>query len=381
MAHNSEGAGYFLYHSIGLFPGKEEAMAAALSEFAQVWSAPNDAQWGHVMGKRAAFIDGWSRLIGAPPGTVTTCETVTDGLRAILRALPEGMLRGKRVIVAADCFPSLHFLLAGLAPRMGFALHTVPLSEGVPWVETGDFIDAWGPDVGLALLTHVTSVSSSRMDHAALVAHGRAMGSLIAVDITQSAGLLPFDVTAPRVDFVISTSLKWLCGAPGAGIIHVTPDLIPELTPETRGWFSQPNPFSWDLDSFDYAPDIRRFDTGTPPSVSALASIPGIEWTLAQDRGALLAHNAALVERIMACADTLGLPLHSPREAGRRGGAAMVRLKDAEAAAALVAALRADGFSMDARGPVLRMAPGIVTQESAVDAAFERIAHHLRAAA
>ncbi|MCC6007507.1 MAG: aminotransferase class V-fold PLP-dependent enzyme [Rhodobacteraceae bacterium] len=377
MSHNSEGAGYFLYHSIGLYPGKEEAMANAMAEFARVWSAPNDAQWGYVMGKRQAFIDHWRQLINAPEGTLTTCETVTDGLHAIMRALPEGMLRGKRVLVTADCFPSLHFLLAGLAPRMGFRLDTVPLSEGRPWVETADFIDRWGPDVGLALLTWVTSIASARMDHAALVAHGRDMGSLIAVDITQAAGLLPFDARDPAVDFVLSTSLKWLCGAPGAGIIHADATLLPELQPEARGWFSQENPFSWDLDAFSYAPDIRRFDTGTPPSVAALASLPGLEWMLAQDRAAIIAHNRRLVERIIARADDLGLPLHSPREAERRGGAVMMRLPDAERAAALVADMRQHGYGMDARGPVLRLSPGIVTQESAVDAVFDRMRESL----
>ena len=34
-----------------------------------------------------------------------------------MRSLPEGMLKGKRVLASADCFPSLHFLLTGLAGK------------------------------------------------------------------------------------------------------------------------------------------------------------------------------------------------------------------------------------------------------------------------
>ena len=102
----------------------------------------------------------------------------------LMRSLPDGQLKGKRVLVAEDCFPSIHFLLAGLAPKMGFTLDTVPRSERKTWAEADDFIARWGRDVGLALITWVTSTASARVDLAPLVAHGREMGSLIGVDIT-----------------------------------------------------------------------------------------------------------------------------------------------------------------------------------------------------
>ena len=239
MLTNTNHAGYFLYHSIGMYPGKEQEMAEATAEFAEVWSAPNDKQWGFVLLKRQDFIDYWRRIINVPKGSTTTCDSVTEGLYKLIRSLPEGMLRGKRVLVAADCFPSLHFQLTGLAPKMGFTLDTVPRSDGKAWVEADDFIDRWGPDVGLALLTWVTSTASARVDLAPLVTHGRQMGSLIGVDITQAAGLIPFDAMEPKVDFVVSTSLKWMCGTPGAGILYVDKALVLELEPDGRGWFSR----------------------------------------------------------------------------------------------------------------------------------------------
>ncbi len=90
-----------------------------------------------------------------------------------------------------------------------------------------------------------------------------------------------------------------------------------DLEPEGRGWFSQNNPFSWDLDKFEYAPDIRRFDSGTPGSMAALASLPALRWHAEQDHSALAAWNRKLVDRIIARADALDLQLHSPREADR----------------------------------------------------------------
>ena len=374
----NDGSGYFLYHSIGQYPGKVPDLAAAMTEFATVWGANDDAQWAYALSQRAAFVDRWRAIINAPDGSVTTCENVTSGLHMLITALPDGALRGKRVLVAADCFPSNHFLLTGLAARMGFTLDTVPLRQGSPWVEDEDFIAAWGPDVGLALLTWVSSTSSHRIDLGAMVAHGRQMGSLIGVDITQAAGLLPFDVTKPAVDFTLSTSLKWMCGTPGAGILHVSPALITECHPEFRGWFSQDNPFSWDLDKFAYAPDIRRFDNGTPGTMAAAASLPALNWHATQNPEALLAQNRALTKHLIAAADDLGLGLATPRPEMQRGGSVMLRLADAATAQAALQTLRNADLHADVRGATLRLSPGFVTTTDGVDrliAALQSLPH------
>ncbi|MFT5638568.1 MAG: kynurenine formamidase, partial [Paracoccaceae bacterium] len=266
---------------------------------------------------------------------------------------------------------SIHFLLAGLAPKMGFTLDTVPMSAGKTWVESDDFIAHWGRDVGLALLTWVTSTASARCDMDALVSHGREMGSLIGADITQAAGLIPFDAMSPKVDFALSTSLKWMCGTPGAGIMYIDKALVLELQPETRGWFSQNNPFSWDFDKFEYAPDIRRFDTGTPGSVAAVASLPAMRWHASQDQSQLTAHNRELVDQIIARADGLDLPLRSPRDADKRGGSVMLNMPNKAEAAAVAGALGVEGYSVDFRGPIMRLSPGIVTQKECIDAVFD----------
>ena len=275
------------------------------------------------------------------------------------------------MLVGADCFPSNHFLLTGLAPRLGFTLDTVPIRQGEAWVRDEDMADRWGPDVGLGLITWVSSISSHRCDLAPLVAQGRAMGSVVGVDITQGAGLIPFSVAEPAVDFAISTSLKWMCGTPGAGILQVAESLIAACQPELRGWFSQDNPFSWALDKFAYAPDIRRFDTGTPGVMAAAASLPALDWHAAQDHAAILAHNRALSARIIEGLDGLGLPQVSPRDETERGGSVMLRLPDRVPAAGVLAGFRAAGVFADARGQVLRLSPGVMTTAAGVDRMLE----------
>lgn len=369
---------YFLYHSIGMYPGKARDLAAAMADFAVVWGTADDSQWADVLTKRARFIDRWRAILQAAPDTVTTFESVTQAFHSLVQSLPAGHLRGRTVLVAADCFPSNHFLLQGMAEAHGFALRTVPLRQGAAHVEDEDFLDAWTPDVGLALITWVSSTSSHRVDLPAMVAKGRQMGSLVGVDITQAAGLLPFDVGAPEVDFAISTSLKWMCGTPGAGILYLSPRLIPHCEPELRGWFSQANPFNWDITRFSFAPGIARFDSGTPGCMAALASLPALDWHAGQDQAAILAHNRALTARLFEGAEDLRLPILTPRAEARRGGSVMLRLPDHHPARDVVGRLRTQGITTDARGQTLRLSPGIMTTEGGCTRLMAALAEVLR---
>ncbi|SFE13388.1 Selenocysteine lyase/Cysteine desulfurase [Sulfitobacter brevis] len=363
--------GYFLYHSIGQYPDKAADMAQMLGTFADIWGTLDDAQWPKVLEARQEFIDHWRALLGAPEGTLTSAENVTTGLFSILGGLPAHHLRGKRVLIAADCFPSLHFLLSGLADRMGFTLHTVPLRPGAHWVEDEDMVAAWGPDVGLALLTWVTSTSSHRCDLPSLIAHGRKMGSLIGVDLTQGIGIIPFSLKEYPVDFVVASSLKWLCGTPGAGIIQMHADLLATVEPELRGWFSQDNPFSWDLDAFDYAPDARRLEHGTPSVLACLGSIPALRWHRAQT--GLLADNQSMTTQIIEGAANAGLTLASPADKDQRGGSVMLQLPEDTDTAACVSQLRAQGLFVDCRGRIMRLSPGAVTKPHHVTRLIEAL--------
>jgi len=363
--------GYFLYHSIGQYPDKETDLATAMAELGAIWCASDDRQWPYLLGKRAEFIELWRRLLHAPKGSVTTCENVTQGVHMVLTALPPDRLRGRKVLVAEDCFPSNHFLLTRLQDRLGFDLVTVRARQGADWVADEDVIAEWDRDVALALITWVSSTTSHRVALDALVSHGRAMGSLIGVDITQAAGLLPFSVVSPEIDFAVSTSLKWMCGTPGAGAFYVHPELIQACQPELRGWFSQDNPFNWDIDAFDYAPDIRRFDNGTPAILPAAATVPALKWHADADTDAILAHNRRLCDLLIAGIDDLGLKLLTPRAEQDRGGSLMISLGSEMDAGRALGDLTRAGFSADTRGATLRLSPGVQTSEDATGEVLE----------
>lgn len=365
--------GWLMYHSVGMFPGQREAVQAALESFTAVWYRSDHARWDYGLQARHEVLADWAALIGAPTEAVFTAENVTEAFAKFVDALGQRRLAGRRVLIAADCFPSMHFFLAGLASSMGFTLETVPLSHNRSYVTDDDFIERWDDSVALAVITWVTSTASKRADLKRLVAHGRQQGSLLAADLTQGTGLLPFNLAETPLDFVATTTLKWLCGTTGAGLAYINPAMIADgLAPLKRGWWSQLDPFNWDLDRFTFAPDARRFNVGTPSLLPYVASGPGLHWHLAGGSRDLRAYNLRLSRDIINVLDRKGYTLASPRCDEERGGSVMATLPDHIVPQVLEAHLYdTAGVSVDTRGRVMRFSPGIVTNASVASALEE----------
>lgn len=360
--------GWLMYHSVGVYPGHREAMRDALASFADTWCAADDTRWDAALAARARLLGDWASLIGASDADVFGAQNVTDAFARYLDGLADATLKNRTVLVAADCFPSLHFLLSGLAQRRGFELRTVRVREGETYVRDEDFIEAWTDDVALALVTWVSSLTSKRVNLTAICEHARRRGSLVALDVTQGIGILPLDLNDTPFDFVCGSTLKWLCGAPGTGLGYIAPKALQgNASPAVRGWFSQEDPFNWDIDSFSYASDARRFDTGTPSVLPFVASQPGMTWLRAQPPGSVRAHNLSLGHELIAMVDDKGYRLLSPRNDDERGGSIMAEAPAHLDAAKLVVQLKEAGVFVDSRGRTLRFSPGVCTTRDGID--------------
>ena len=374
----SDGSGYFLYHSIGVYPEKAADMAKALSAFSGHWGAGNDDQWTHAFAARQQFVDAWSSLIAAPPGTLTTTENVTTALHALISALPGRHLEGKRVLIAADCFPSLHFLLTGLAGRYGFTLDTVPLRQGENWVHEDDFITHWTPDVGLALLTWVTSTNSHRSDLDRLVAHGRDMGSLIGVDITQAVGLLPFrvDRTADRFCHfdVFEMAMRHAGRRYFASRARAAAGMrtgIARLVQPGRYFLLGPG-WLWLCSRY---PSLRQWHS-VDHGLCRIRAGAQLARCAGHDRNAGAQPPPVGKTRRWRPA-TLGMMLVSPENEAERGGSVMAKAPGNADPNTVLDHLRSCNIYADHRGPVLRFSPGFVTTDEAVDALLEGLSEAL----
>lgn len=99
----------------------------------------------------------------------------------------------------------------------------------------------------------------------------RSRGALLAVDNTQSLGVLPGDVAAWGADVVAAHAYKWQMAMHGIASLYVSEAAMAEIRPTVPGRSSVKGGFA-SLDyAFDWHPDARRYQSGGPNWTGAAA--------------------------------------------------------------------------------------------------------------
>ncbi len=351
------GKHYFLSHSVGAQPiGYDEAMT---SSYTGPWRTQGAEIWNTWFEALERFKAGLAPLIGATPKDICPQPNVSSGLSKVLMSLPERAGR-KKIVLTEDDFPTVGFVLAQ-ARRLGYELVFLPGGEALADPDT--WAPAFQDDVQMVLVTQVFSNTSTMTPCAEIARRAKERGVITMFDIAQSAGTVPIMLNDWGADFAVGTSLKYLCGGTGAAYLWAAQSTAEHSAPMDVGWFSHAQPFEFDIHNFEYADGAARFTGGTPsiaPFAGACAS-----HELLNRRGIPLIyeHNQALLSRLID-----GLPndaILSNTQEGARGSAALINVKDYDAAAAL---LREAGIMHDTRQDAVRISIHLYNDESDIDA-------------
>jgi kynureninase len=297
-------------------------------------------------------------LIGAPSGSVV-CDTNLATLFS--RVMSCFDFRSRPRVVTSDLeFPSVPFVLRAFG-RYGCAVTTVRSVDGTT-IGAEQIANAIDERTQLVCVSHATFGSGALIDVGPIVRRAREVGALVALDVYQSVGVVPIDVAALDVDFVLGGAHKWLCGSHESAFLYVRPELIPYLEPAATGWVASADRSFTQLGT-RLADDARRFASGTPAVLPSLMSRPGLG--IVQEIGvdAIRALSLARTDRIIARADEAGLHVLTPRVHNRRGGIVALRFRgDAEVARAL----GAKGF-VCSHYDALRIAPHFYNSDEEID--------------
>jgi selenocysteine lyase/cysteine desulfurase len=209
-----------------------------------------------------------------------------------------------------------------------------------------------------------------------IVRRAREVGALVVLDAYQSIGVVPLDVTATGVDFVLGGAHKWLCGSYESSFLYVRPSLVSQLLPAASGWFASADPLSF-APPTGWADGVRRFAGGTPAVLPSLFSRPGLAILREVGVEAIRRRSLAQTDRILARADEAGIPAVTPRAHERRGGIVVLRFPgDVAVARDLIAG----GFICSYRGG-LRIAPHFYNTDEEIDLFMDELVRRVRAAA
>ncbi|MBW4036455.1 MAG: kynureninase [Proteobacteria bacterium] len=344
-----EGVIYLDGNSLGALPvataGRVAAVVAA--EWGQgLIRSWNDAGW---IGLPEAVGDKIGRLIGAPPGSVLAADSTSVNLYKLLAAAL-ALRPGRRVILTeAGNFPTDVYIADGLAASLG---------EGheVRAVPAGGLREAMTPEVAVVMLTHVNYRTGAMHDMAALTAAAHDAGALMVWDLAHSAGAVPLDVAADRVDFAVGCGYKFLNGGPGApAFLYVAPGLQGQVRYPLTGWLGHAAPFAFE-DRFRPAAGIARATVGTPSIIAMAALEVGVDLALRAPMAAVRAKSLALsrllIDLVAARCGDAGFTLVTPLADAER--ASQVSFRHAHAYP-IAQALIARGVIGDFRAPdVLR---------------------------
>ncbi len=348
---------YFLSHSIGLRP--IAADAAHEDGYGAPWKAADGRTWDHWLAALELFRGALAPLIGARAGDICPQTNISAALTKIVFSLPE-RARRRKIILSEDDFPTVGFVLAQ-ARRLGYELVFLP--GGARLADIAAWSPAFHDDVQLVLATHVFSNSSVLAPIAAIAERARQRGVFSIIDIGQSAGAVPVDLQAWRADFAVGTSVKYLCGGPGAAFLWTEKETAARCLPLDVGWFSHEAPFEFDIHEFRYAEGSTRFTGGTPSVAPFAAASAGARLLGEAGIGAIHAHNQRLLGRLIGALPQGALVSHGKE--GERGSSALIAVNDLAAASK---ALADAGLVHDSRLGAIRVSLHLYNSDEDVDA-------------
>lgn len=355
---------YFLSHSAGLLPATAEA--GLTRDFFNPWAAGRGDLWPLWLDRIEAWRRALAPVIGAKPEDICPQTNISSALTKILFALPARAGRTK-IVLTGDDFPTAGFVL-----EQGRRLGLAPLfiKGGAHLADPGAWSAAFGDGVRLVHVTHVFSNTGVRAPVAEIVRRAKAAGASVIVDVAQSAGAVPVDAARWGADFVVGTSIKYLCGGPGAAFLWANPDGVKDYAPADVGWFSHENPFEFDIRNFRYAPGAARFWGGTPSVAPYVIARAGAEAIGAAGPSAIEARSQSLLDRLLARVPPEAILSHAMP--GERGAAVILRPRAFESARA---ALKEEAIAHDERMGGFRFSVHLYTEEAEIDrlaAALER---------
>ena len=351
-------------NSLGRLPhATRERLAAVVEDWGErvVSAWPDWIELPERVGDRLA-----EHVLGARPGEVVVCDSVTVNLFKLAAALKP------RVIVTDRAnFPTDRYVLAGIPGAELRLLDAEP-------VEAADVARACAAgDVDLVALSHVAYRSGALADMPAITAAAHAGGARMLWDLSHSVGAVPIDLEAAGADLAVGCTYKYLNAGPGApAFLHVRAELAAQLRSPIQGWWGQSEQFAMER---DYAPraGAARFLAGTPPVLELHAVEEGV--AIVQEAGvaAIAAKARALTSLAVELHDAwlapLGFELGTPRDPARRG--AHVSLRHPEAWPICRALIERAGVVPDFRGPdAIRLgAPPLYTRFVDVWDALDRL--------
>lgn len=317
------------------------------------------------------FFDGSDRLrvafaelVHASPEDIAIVPAASYGVSTAAKNLP--LARGQHVLVVDEQFPSNIYPWRERAQEVGAEMRTVERPENDDW--TSAVLAAIDDTTAILALPHCLWTDGGLFDLEKLSDRCRESGIGFALDVTQSAGAFPLDVSRIQPDFLTAATYKWLMGPYSLGLLYVSKRWQREGRPIEHNWIHRKNAenFARLIDYQDeYAPGALRYDVGERSNFALVpAAEAGIrqllEWGVDNIQETVAALTSSIAERAQA------LGLEAVPE-GKRAGHYLGLKKPGGLPEGLLPKLAERNVFVSVRGPSIRVTPHVYNDERDVD--------------
>ncbi len=177
------------------------------------------------------------RLLETDSANVSFVASASDAL-ALLAASIDWQ-PGDQILTTDLEFPS-NILPWLRVKHLGAEVTVIRSSKGsINWELFAEYMSPRTRVVALSLVSYKTGAYLPFVKNIAAEAHQR--GAVVVLDATQGLGRCPLSLDG--VDYMVSSSFKWLIGPHGLGLVYVSPEFRPRFTPANIGWYSVDDAF------------------------------------------------------------------------------------------------------------------------------------------
>lgn len=304
------------------------------------------------------------KLLGTRAENLAFVSGTTVGIGEL--ALCLDWRAGERVVLFEGEFPANVTPWQRVASLFGLEVRflSLPRPGDEPEAFFERFEAALREGVRLVAVSAVQFQTGLRMPLARMAALCHEHGAELAVDAIQACGVVPLDVEALDLDYLVCGAHKWMLGVEGAGFVYAREASARKLVPRTAGWLSHDRPLGFLLGEPGELRRDRPIRSGiqflekSSMSQLALAALAtSLEVLLEKSPTAVFSHVTRYLDVLEAGLVARGLSvLRSPRPEQRSGILSFVP-PGALGAAALAAGLAARGVTVSTPDGLVRFAP------------------------
>lgn len=274
-----------------------------------------------------------AELLGTDAENVTFLGSASEAMSVLANSIE--WRTGDEVIISDLEFPSNVLSWLRLRDQGVKVVVVGNVGGALRWEDVESRLNERTRLISLSLVSYKTGAYLPFVPQLAEAA--RRVDAVLAIDATQALGRCPLSLEG--VDYLYSSSFKWMMGPHGLGLVYVSPEYRAKMAdPSSIGWYSVPNVFTPDrYERYELKAGARSLAGGMPNFPALYGIRQSLRFLLDVGVDSIWREMGPLVEEMRAGLAGLGCQMLTPEGEQYASGIAAFSHERAEAIGAALA--------------------------------------------